>query len=578
MKRNLLLLFSAFLVLPVVAQTNAEKLEQAVKIYNALRDYEDNLKPASVSQENIVYMKAEYAKAEPLLADVRRDGSEEEASTARYFNANFNYELGFVYGMMGKNSEAYTVLSVIKADYEYFASESVFPLRYVYEGRNYSVKYENFAPTLAEYYTGMAEICANLSKNEEALGWARTAYRFSYTTDWYKYISANKIMEVKKKTEAWDLELLDIALSQIKVYSSLDSSYRQTIRENKYPSPKTGYNTIRTTLEKKPLLAEGEKHRGEAAPYLARLGFTEEAAACYLAAIPGGYSGAGKDYLFEAAEFGKNSGNKSLVTLACDKLRQIYGLSCSEMNRIAGYYDFAGESSAAGQMRSKAKACGQAEEQERKRREKRERREARDFGMYAGIYPGPLIIRYNHYRDYGFVFGLSTHKLILEGSYKLIRLNHVIYDDLAFKDVSTDGYESYWNGYRTHLAFKFISRNGTDGFYFGPLIEYVSREFRQTQSNIFNEPDGTFYAYKTFSPSEKSINLFFNYGTQQEQKHLMLDVFFGIGAAYHRFDGGVPEYGNDLYRFDNPVLENRKPSRFGVAVRAGLTIGFTTKR
>ena len=96
------------------AQTNAEKLEGAVKMYNSTRDFEDDLKPGDVTMDDIYKMKADRAAADALLDDVKTNGSAEEVKVARYFAANYQYEIGFVYGMMGKNREASTRTSSAK--------------------------------------------------------------------------------------------------------------------------------------------------------------------------------------------------------------------------------------------------------------------------------------------------------------------------------------------------------------------------------------------------------------------------------------------------------------------------------
>lgn len=552
------------------AQTNAEKLEQAVKIYNSLRDYEDDLKPGKVGDENISYIKAEMAKAKPLLDEVVNNGTSTESTTARYFRANFSYELGFVYGMMGRNQSAYDVLNPIKSDFEYYSQESIFPLKYIFDGKNYSIKYENFAPTLGEYYTGMAEICANLSKNEEAISWAKKSYNFSYSSDWYKYIAVNKIIEVKKKQEQWDAEMLEMALNQLNLYGALDTSYKRTVKENNYPSQLSSYKTINSTLEKHPELSKGGYYWAEAAPKFAALNDNGRASEYFEKAIDAGYSGYG--FIDNALAHAHKTNDNSLGQKACAvKEKSISNADCNGWRTMSSEWESFGNKSKADEAKSKARACDRKDEKERRRRE-------RNLGMYVGIYPGPLLIRYNHYRDYGGVVGFGFRGVTIEGSYKMIKLNHVVYDDMMFKDVNTDDYKAYWNGYRAHLAFKFHPKNADEGFYVGPLFEIVSREYTQTQTQVFNAATNTFVVYRSFVPKEKSMNLYLNYGMQQEQKHFMIDMFLGLGASYNQYDPGIAEYGDSQYTFDNPVLQNRKANRFGFMIRMGLTLGLSTKK
>lgn len=575
MKKSLSLLFALIPGAIAFAQTTAEKLESAVHIYNDMRDYEDNLKPGTVNIDNINKMKADIEKARPMLEDVLTSGSSDEAKAARYFKANFQYELGFVYGMMGRNADAYDVLSKIEADYDYFSSGQ-FPMTYKYDSKTYSITYENFAPTLAEYYTGMSEICANLSKNDPALHWARKSYNFSYTTDWYKYIAINKILEVKKKQDTWDKEVLDMALEQIRVLTKLDTSYQRTIKENKYPTQNLGYDRINTSLQKNPSFASGEYYRGTAAPLLVQLNDPDKAIEYYSSAISGGFADGNKSYLFTAAEYGLGFKTSSMSMLmagvALDKIAAMgNSLSCSDWQRLSNDYSDAGDNGKASNARRKQNDC---ERQERKR----EHRSDIGFRIYGGIYPGPMLCRYKRYMDFGGVVNLMTNKVGIEVSYKLINRNHLFMEDLSFNSIDNGDYNGYWDGTRAHVALKFFpekSSSSKSKLYMGPLFEYVHRDIEPFSGWVTDAATNMQVRYTTFYPVENSYSLFFNYGTFNWQKNFGMDAFFGLGASYYQFDGGEPAYGNKAYTLDNALVQNRKPTRFGPVIRAGITIGLT---
>jgi len=296
------LLFLIVISFPSIlySQSAEGSLEQAVKYYNDMRDYEDNLNPKTVNQSDIDSLKAYIQKAQPLLDYVKSNGNDEQKTTAKYFNANLQYELGFVYGMMGKNKEAYDVLNTIESDYEYFSSSNLFPLKYVFFGKNYSIKYDNFSPTLAEYYTGMAEICANLNKNVESLKWSKISLNSTYGNLWYRYISLNKAMEVKKKMERYDQELIDLALMHMEILTQLDTSYIRTIKEYNYPTEKTSFNTIVTAIEKNSeLLNNGESYK-KAIDYLIKKDNRNLIMECYARGVVTGVRD--NIFLFKAAE------------------------------------------------------------------------------------------------------------------------------------------------------------------------------------------------------------------------------------------------------------------------------------
>ena len=74
------------------AQTTAENIESAVKIYNGMRDYEDNLKPGSVNQEDIDKLKTDMNSGIGYLEAAKKDASAADLDVIRYFTANFRYD------------------------------------------------------------------------------------------------------------------------------------------------------------------------------------------------------------------------------------------------------------------------------------------------------------------------------------------------------------------------------------------------------------------------------------------------------------------------------------------------------
>lgn len=581
--RKILFLSLALLPAALFAQTTAQKLESAVRIYNSMRDFEDSLTPGKVSGADIDKMTKMSERGIPLLDEVISNGTTDEAKAARYFRANFHYELGFVDGMMGRNRDAYAQLSPIKDDYEYYSYDK-FPMTYAYDGKTYSIAYDNFAPTLAEYYTGMSEICANLSKNSESLEWARRAYKFSYTTDWYKYIAANKIVEVKKKQDEYDRELLDMSLGQLEALTKLDTSYHRTIKENNYPTQVTGYNTIKTTLSKHPELSQGGYFYGKAARLLSQLSDAPRAMEFYRSAIEAGYGEGDKQFLFDVADLASRNSENGLLVLAADKIseRGADWLACPEWSRVEDFYKQAGETVKASAARDKQRECQNKVDEEERRRRKQEHRSDLGFHFYGGIYPLALLPRYNRYRDYGGVVGIGVRKCTIEFSYKMINRNRVFYDDkdLRSRD-DLDGYKEYWDGSRMSVALKFgvgeySSSNG--GTYVGPLVEVVTRNYEPMSTTIYSTANNAYVGYQTFSPVEKSYALFLNTGSMIEGKHVFVDYFMGFGVAHHTFDPGVTQYGDANFTFDNPVLQYRKPERFGLVIRVGMTVGLTTAK
>jgi hypothetical protein len=577
------LVFLFFSVTGLFAQTASELIASGAKTYNAMRDYGDNLQPGKVTDADLDSLRAYKTKGEKFLNDARSSANAEQQIVIRYFDMFFDYELAFVYGMMGRNQDAFALLNPIKNEFEYFSVADKFPIRYDYFGKNYSIKYENFAPTLAEFYTGMAEITANLSMYDESLVWSRKSLAFSYSSDWYRYIACNKILEVKKKQDQWDKEVLDIALNQLQLYAKLDTSYKRTIKENNYPTNKTSVSRINTCLEKKPDLAKGEYHRGNAAPILISLNDLKNGFDFYEKAIKGGFNNQNKTYLLDLARSAAKYDYSQVGILALDKIRENLSssLTCLEWAELAKLYTTFEHKTGETAARQKQKACEDEEKIAAERRRKAERRASRESGLYVGFYPGPLITRYAHYRDFGGVVGIMGSKLTIEASYKIINRNYALYDDLSIKGIEVEDSRVFWSGNRMHLALKFHPKNSSsDHFYMGPLFEIVNREFEPMYAQVFNQNNVLLYsgAQLPFLAKERSYSLFFNYGSYYAKKHFFADIFFGFGASYYQFDVEALEYRNTAFVLSNPVLTNRKPNRFGVVVRAGLTLGLSTRR
>jgi hypothetical protein len=579
MRRIFLLILTLVGTLSCFAQTPAEKLEAGVKIYNAMRDFEDSLAPATLTQDKIDRMKSMSDQAVGIFDDVIKNGDAQQKETARYFKMNARYELGFVYGMKGQNQNAYDVLKSLESDVDYYSEASRYPLRYVFDGKNYSIKYENFSATVVEYYTGMAEICTNLGKYDEGIRFARKVETFPNANTWYRYIALNKIMEIKKKKDEYDREMIDAALKHIQVYALLDSSYMRTVRENNYPTTKSSAANIVKCIERDPSLAKGEYHRGTAAPVIAKVGSSKTAIEFYIAAIEGGFAANDKNYLFDAAEFGKKEYSNKLVRLSCDALMKIY-LSCSEYERVAALYKSADEDAKAAEATAKARDCEKREQEARAKVEKNRRKQDRagTFKLYAGVYPLGLITRYNSYRDYGGVAGIAIKNHVFEFSYKKINRNLEWTGDLFFQDKEYDadyGGRLLWDGSRMHFAWYVLSQNSSnEGFFFGPSFEMVNKTFEPVWSDLTRTDNGVFAASsQRFNIYDKGYSLYFNYGLMSMEKSFMFQWFTGFGVGRYAFTVDEP-FDNDAYVYSNQLLEYRKPQRFNFVARMGITMGF----
>lgn len=153
-------LFAFFLLISTAslwAQTPKENLEKAVEIYNADRAFQDNLTVKTITDEQVGIVKSRMEQGIALLDKVIREGNADQLKVARYFKTNFLYSYFFILGMKGKNAEALEWNKGLEADIIRYSALD-FPMSYDFFGKNYSIKWDNFSATQAEYLTGTSEI------------------------------------------------------------------------------------------------------------------------------------------------------------------------------------------------------------------------------------------------------------------------------------------------------------------------------------------------------------------------------------------------------------------------------------
>ncbi|MCA6365064.1 MAG: hypothetical protein IM638_18680 [Bacteroidetes bacterium] len=565
--------------------TTAQRLEYAVKMYNRMRDTVDTFKPKTLSENQIAYVEQRTAAGVIVLDSLMRvlPESSEERRVARYFRANFYYQQAFVYGMKGRNEDAYKIMTDIENDFDYFGNPSIFPLRYVYDGKNYSIKYDNFQGTYIEFYTGFGEVCANTSRSEKSLACSRKTVQMTQgnsSYSWYRYIAITKVIGEKKKLNQLDKEMLEMAYQLAVEYSQLDSSYRRTIKENNYPTIITAYNRINDVFAANPsLIGNGEIYAKAAAVFQKEndLGKAEE---YYTNAFRYNYPYT-KSELEKVVALADRRGNKSLGLDAAIAYQKLLSASdCEGWRTVARYFEMFDDNARKNTALEQAKSCDKARAEEQRRREKNDRRRSGGFMIYAATYPLTLITRYNDYRDYGLAVGVGNNRFQIEASYKKINRNLVLQEDLAFRSIDNEDGNLFWDGYRAHVSLRFISKaqSSSSPFYVGPTFEIVNRNLLPVWANV-NNAAGQFVASEyRFSPTDKAYTAYLNYGVFSARKFLYFDFFTGVGLYYAQFSTGTPQYEGDEYVIMHSLLESRKATRFGPAVRMGITLGFSTRR
>lgn len=134
-----------------------------------------------------------------------------------------------------------------------------------------------------------------------------------------------------------------------------------------------------------------------------------------------------------------------------------------------------------------------------------------------------------------------------------------------------------WSGYRVHMAMKFSERGNSDGFYWGPLFEYVNRTFDPMLTKILKTSNNALVLQdQYFMSKDQSFTLYLNFGIHKANKGTFVDYFIGFGGYFGIFNPGAAYYNNPDYKFSNPILENRQSTRIGGTVRCGITVGLAS--
>ena len=189
--------------------------------------------------------------------------------------------------------------------------------------------------------------------------------------------------------------------------------------------------------------------------------------------------------------------------------------------------------------------------------------------MYFGAYLLPLV-NTNPKRDYGGVVNFAFERTALEFSFLKINRNKETIFDLWIAEVENadQGDVSRWDGFYAHFQPKFYnSEQSFKGF----ILGYAQKNFDTQTANITEHATGP-YSTANFKPAVKQYLLMYNAGITHLVPGYGVELYYGLGVAYSRFDAGT-SIDRDAYTIDNPLLESRKPGYFSPVFRAGVTMG-----
>ena len=585
----------------IFAQNAEQDIENGVKIYNALQEYIAPFAEASkVTSEVINSVKKRVKDGSSLLDKAIENGTAEQIKTARYFKMNFKYKQAYVYGIKADNAACFKEMTAIKDEFESYGDASKFPLRYKFEGKNFVIKYEDFTPSLSQFYTVMSELGGSMSKPAMQYEYAKKTYNFPKIEPWYKYIATTQIVDYLTDKKQFDNEMAQYALEQIKIYTNeLTAKERESVANINYPTPLSSGKSIKSVLEKTPNFTDNARICGEAALILMKNDERDDQT------VLGFFKVAVKDdkYVSDALAFAQSrlndeniillegvdknnfkADNKELGISVLDKLSvKITDTQCDDLKKYADGYSAFGEAAKAKSLTERYNKCMNTKKKEEERRvaqqkadeakrEKERRRAVRETHFYAGVNVFPL---FSKPIDLGGVLNFGAKNMLVEVSYLNVTKKKENYFDLEARDIKNVP-EHKWDGYFAHLALKFATKKSSSKnskMYSGPLVGYNVRTFEPFQANVTNTTTSQ-VSTQNFAPTAKQYILMYNMGAIF-LSGLGGDMYFGIGAAYNQFDGGNGTYWNkDNYKIDDSFLTNRKSNYYSFTMRIGISVGF----
>lgn len=587
MKKHLLWLAAvlAFPLFTLAQNTPEQDLEKGVETYNAYKVWMEGYpNRESVTAEVYANGKERLRNAVQYLDKAINKGNADVIRAGRYFKANTLYLQGYLDAVTLKNKEAWTVIKPLKTDFEYWSDPNLFPVRYVYFGQNYSVKYENFAPTLMEFYNAYAELNEiNDGPAEESYLYYQKVVNSSYSNTWDKYIAFDKIAAYETKNDPNLLKLPNTLLAQLYIYYSLGEKSKQTIKDNNYPGPKTIVPRILSFCKRTPAITNRGNMAGETATLVAENSPRDDNDALQL------YQIAVKDnvYTNEALNFAISrqtmSNIETAITpssvkelagkLGTDILDLRYsgvlnGSDCAAMETLAAQYQTLGNTTRAAELRSKKTKCDEA-------LAKKQRRASKQFNIYAGIYPIPLFGS-SEKRDVGGHVDFVFTDIALSFGYATIQYRNDL--NFLFMDLDDD---YRWDGYRTRFMFKKF-RKGT-GAYSGFVLGYAEKnhyieglDYRDVIiSDVNDKTTGLPVAYnERFETVDRQYEIMFVTGAQFLAKVIGTDFSIGIGGTINEFDGGNKTYwSNPDVEIVDQMINSRKEINFYPQIFLNWSIG-----
>lgn len=544
--------------------SNELTLEKAVRIYNEVpSSVSDFQKSKNFKDSERVKNEARIQEAASLLDQIVSPDNEEMANVIRYFRANLQYENGYLYGILGNHDKMYTYLQQSLSFFEQ-AESGFFPLRYKFDGKSYTIKYENFEYTRGEFYSSISEAATKLKKYEKVPEYSRKG--LAIIKDGYvRVVVTDFLLVAKSNLKQYDSEMAENAINYMEGYLKLESKNKSYLDSFDY-SYKRGWNFLIQAYDRNPSLGYASTNYAKAAAILVKANDRELAAKAYEQALNAGNND--KSFLFEVARAG-DFASAGLKSRACNALSGL-SLTCYEMSSLSGIYAELGNREKSQEFEKKASKCTSKEAHEAKVGT------GAGFHFYLGTYPFRFI-GHKDYIDYGGVAAFSAGKVMVLGSYMIVNKNLYAWTDMSMKSVNDNSSEQYyWSGEQMDVSIRISPdrfRKGDVASYFGPQFGMSNRKLSPIHSDVTNNLTGVTIPGMAFEPTDTQYQVALNFGSFVGGKGVGLDFNISVGASYGQFSINNPDYNLDDFSYSNGYLDNREEWHWGMVLRAGVTVG-----
>jgi hypothetical protein len=578
--------------LKISAQAETQILEQCVEKYNELNRAQDaiNDKKDKLAFADSLYEAAHENRQRLALLIASKDT--ELAKCAKYFYMNSKYLFAFAYGAVGSAKKSLQYMEDIEKDMEEFTPSS-FPIRYSFFGKNYVIKWEDFAGTKAEYYVGFGELLQRELNSLKAKSTLEKAIPLVGENIWLSYVLYDNLIKVKLSIAEYDDLMIKYCAAQLAAYYRLDDYSLKVVADNKYGTYKKAINGIDECLDRGALSQAGHEFLIAAIDKLkyfvdpvkekdesTRTKNKYTLLRWYDVAISSSH--ATKDLIKTAYTFTRYNAPEeaSAMTSWLNRFSKMQP-TCDEYLWLIDAYKNVGNDALANSFKPKLTECEAKQKAEQERLEKeRVELEARNAKQYRRSSRQPLIYLganvfpfFTKPKDYGLALNLGGQGLVLELSYLKVNEKPENYFDLSLRDIS-DVPEHRWDGYFAHVNFKFPMDewdNGQARSYAGFLLAYNERTFVPFVSNVMSA-ENFFLFSEEFKPTSKQYVLMGNFGFMGVAG-FGLDLFFGMGVAYNQFSGNSNSWNNEDYIIEDAMIANRLPDYFSFSMRMGMSVG-----